>query len=281
MPVEKTVTILCDNNVTKSGFIGEHGFSCLIETGREKFLFDTGPGMSLPLNLKAAHKDLGGLDRVFISHGHDDHTGGLQWVLEQVGKVEVVAHPAIFSRHMLQEAGDRAGSPRYIGCPHTQEELEKSGAVFRFIDHTQEVGSGLWFVTGIDLDPRQFPKDPRLVLPQEQQFVPDRVPDDASLLLETVTDPLLILGCAHSGILNIVDFLKKNMGIQKLSAVLGGTHLQFYDKELIPRVIEKLEEFSVGLAGVSHCTGFEAAAELYGHFGDRFRLASAGSVFKL
>jgi 7,8-dihydropterin-6-yl-methyl-4-(beta-D-ribofuranosyl)aminobenzene 5'-phosphate synthase len=278
--MDKTVTILCDNNVSKSGFIGEHGSSCLIETGNEKYLFDTGPGMSLPFNLKAAHKELQGLNKVFISHGHDDHTGGLKWVIQQVGKVEVVAHPAIFSRHMLQESSDRAKSPRYIGCPHSQEELEKSGAVFRFIDHTQKTGSGLWFITGIDSDAKQYPNDPRLVLPQSERFVPDPVQDDASLLLETDKGPVLILGCAHSGILNIVDFLKKNMGIQKLAAVLGGTHLQFYDKKLIPRVIEKLEEFSVGLVGVSHCTGFEPAAELYRHFGERFRLASAGSVFQ-
>ena len=60
--METRITILCDNSINRSGFVGEHGFSCLIERGAEKYLFDTGPGMSLPINLKTLKMVLKGLN---------------------------------------------------------------------------------------------------------------------------------------------------------------------------------------------------------------------------
>jgi len=270
---------LCDNSISKSGFVGEHGFSLLIQRGSEKYLFDTGPGMSLPMNLNTLDMNLDGLSRVFISHGHYDHTGGLKWVIQQAGKVEVVAHPAVFSEHMRLGSHDTDESPLYIGCPYPRDELEQLGATFNFLDHTQEVNPGIWFVTGIDPVPEKLPHDDRLVLPGEKQPVPDPMEDDASILLETDTAPVLILGCAHSGVLNILDHVEKKMGIRKLHAILGGTHLMFYGPEAVSSVIDKFEKFSVDLVGVSHCTGMQAAIELAKHFGDRFMLASAGKVF--
>jgi 7,8-dihydropterin-6-yl-methyl-4-(beta-D-ribofuranosyl)aminobenzene 5'-phosphate synthase len=274
-----SITILCDNGISRSGFIGEHGFSLLIESGDKKYLFDTGPGMSLPLNLKVLNKDLKSLDKVFMSHGHYDHTGGLKWVIQQAGKVEVVAHPDIFSGHMTLNAQDTDEPPRYIGCQFTQDELEQLGATFAFTDHTREVSPGLWFVTGINPDPEKRPKDARLLIPQGEKFVRDPIEDDASLLLKTDGAPILVLGCAHAGVFNILDHIRENMGITKLRAILGGTHLMFFESKDIRRAIDKFEEFSIDLVGVSHCTGFQAAVELSKHFGDRFRLASAGTVF--
>ena len=273
------ITILCDNTISKSGFIGEHGFSLLIERMNEKYLFDTGPGMSLPFNMNRLKKNFSKLEKVFISHGHYDHTGGLKWVAQQLDKVEVLAHPFMFSRHMILDSQDTTKAPRYIGCQFPQDELEELNATFNFIDHTREVIPGLWFVTGVDPAPENSPNDTRLLIPKEDQFVHDPVRDDASLLLETDSFPILVLGCAHAGVFNILDHIKKNMGITKLRAILGGTHLMFFELEDVRRAIDKFEEFSIDLVGVSHCTGFQAAVELYNHFGERFRRASAGSFF--
>jgi len=277
--METRITILCDNSISRSGFVGEHGFSCLIERGDEKYLFDTGPGRSLPLNLKTADMDLAGLNRVFISHGHYDHTGGLLWATQQMDRIEVVAHPAVFSRHMVMDPGAPDRPTRYIGSPASREDLERSGAVFRLMDHTEEAAPGVWFVTGIDRDPDKAPKDPRLVVPEGNGFVQDFIEDDASLLIETGGPPVLVLGCAHAGVLNILQYVREKMGIDRLRAILGGTHLMFYGPEDLPRVMEEFEGFSIDLVGVSHCTGFQAAVKLSNHFGDRFAVAAAGRVF--
>ena len=275
--MEAVITILCDNSISKPGFLGEHGFSVLIEKEGVKYLFDSGPEISLQYNLKALDKNLKRLNKTFISHGHYDHTGSLKWVIKQAGNQQVVAHPAMFSAHMSLNPQDK--NARYIGCPYTQKELEELGATFNFIDHTTEIVSGVWFVTGIDKKPEQLPNDPNLKLQKGDQLIPDTMEDDASLLLETEGSPVLILGCAHSGVLNILDHIKEKMGISKLRAILGGTHLMFFGLKDIHRVINKFEEFSIDLVGVSHCTGIQATIELAKHFGDRFMVASAGSIF--
>jgi 7,8-dihydropterin-6-yl-methyl-4-(beta-D-ribofuranosyl)aminobenzene 5'-phosphate synthase len=251
--MELGITILCDNSISKSGFIGEHGFSLLIESEDEKYLFDTGPGMSLPLNLKGLNKDLKGLDKVFISHGHYDHTGGLKWVIQQLGKVEVVAHPDIFSMHMLLDSQDMGKPPRYIGCQFSQQELEHLGATFTFVDSTKEVSSGLWFVTGVDPDPENLSNDARLVIPQGEKFIRDPIKDDASLLLETDGAPILVLGCAHAGVFNILDHIRENMGIDKLQASLGGNLRNFpliwSEYPIVPVFKEQLNCQSISVTG--------------------------------
>jgi 7,8-dihydropterin-6-yl-methyl-4-(beta-D-ribofuranosyl)aminobenzene 5'-phosphate synthase len=251
----------------------------MIERGNEKYLWDTGPGISLPSNLKALGKNVKKLTGIVLSHGHYDHTGGLKWAVQESGGVQVVAHREIFSQHMAFNRKDSSEAPHAVGCPYSRQELEELGAAFHFVNYTKEIYSGIRFITGIDRIAAQLPTDPHLVIPKGDTFVPDPMEDDASLLLETDGSPLLLLGCAHAGVLNILDHIKHKMGINKLSAVLGGTHLMFFKTGNTQTFIERLEEFSVDMIGVSHCTGFKAAVELANHFGDRFKIGSAGTNF--
>ncbi len=275
----KTLTILCDNYVGRPGLVGEHGFSTLIECGERRYLFDAGSGVGLSANMKLLDKKLKGIGRIFLSHGHYDHTGGLEWVLQQTGPVNVVAHPDIFSQHYVQNPLLFATEPRYIGSPHSKEELTALGADFTFVDQTRQVEDGLWFVTGVPCKPDQSFQDPQLLLPDGQAFSPDPISDDASLLIETATDPVLLLGCAHAGVLNILDHIAETLKIRKLRAILGGTHLMFFSPERIAAVIRRFEDFGVEQVGVSHCTGMKAAVALGAHFKERFAAAAAGSVF--
>ena len=277
--MKTTVTILCDNYVGKSGLIGEHGFCVMIERGNEKYLWDTSPGISLPHNLKHLDKNLKGLNGIVLSHGHYDHTGGLKWAVKESGGVQVIAHRAVFSQHMAFNRKDTSEAPHYVGCPYSRQELEELGAAFHFVKHTKEIYAGIQFLTEIDRIAAQLPTDRHLVIPKGNKFVPDPIEDDASLLLEIDGSPILLLGCAHAGVLNILDHIKHKMGIHKLSAILGGTHLMFSGTDNLQTFMDRMEEFSVGMIGVSHCTGFRAAVELANHFGNRFAIGSAGRVF--
>src|SRR4030042_3152840 len=90
------ITILCENLVGKLIGSGEHGFSAFIETDRGNYLFDTGSGHSIVANSLILNKDLRSIKKIFLSHGHYDHTGGLPDVLKLKGKVDVHAHPHVF-----------------------------------------------------------------------------------------------------------------------------------------------------------------------------------------
>lgn len=108
------IQILCDNNIGHIDFLGEHGFSVLIEHRDKTYLFDTGQGVTLPHNVKKGDFDLQSIETIFLSHGHFDHTGGLSWVLEQTGSKRIIAHPGIFEEHMDRGDSNFSNAPRYI-----------------------------------------------------------------------------------------------------------------------------------------------------------------------
>jgi 7,8-dihydropterin-6-yl-methyl-4-(beta-D-ribofuranosyl)aminobenzene 5'-phosphate synthase len=272
------IQILCDNSISGNKFLGEHGFSAFIEREDGRYLFDTGQGSTLAYNAEQADVRLDGIQAIFLSHGHYDHTGGLAWVLTQTGPVKVVAHEAVFAPHTGLGPGDPPAS-RYIGCPRSRETLESAGARFEFHQTTFEFAPGLWFVTGFDRNPGQTPDEKRLVLPVDGGYVTDPIADDACLLLDTDSGPVLVLGCAHGGVLNILDHLAAELGVSRLHGIFGGTHLISAGVDQIQAVIDKLEAFAVRQVGVSHCTGNKAAVILARHFGDRFCHAAAGSRF--
>ncbi len=109
------VTILCENLIGRLVGSGEHGFSAFIETDKGKYLFDTGRGFSIITNSLILNKDLRTISKIFISHGHYDHTGGLPEVLKLRGDVDVHVHPHVFLDriHVIKEDGREI--KRFVG----------------------------------------------------------------------------------------------------------------------------------------------------------------------
>jgi 7,8-dihydropterin-6-yl-methyl-4-(beta-D-ribofuranosyl)aminobenzene 5'-phosphate synthase len=271
------LTILVDNNVPAgSNLVPEHGFAALIERGSERMLFDTGQGPALIENAAKLHKDLANLTCVLLSHGHYDHTGGLLHAVNMNPGIRVVAHPAVFSAHMKLDEGEKA--PRTIGIPHTRRELEDVGAVFEFIEDFREISQGLWFSGYV---PRYFksPSSPGLVTVMNGQTVSDPMEDDASLVIETPPGPCVVLGCAHAGVRNILEHVRANLGIHRIHAVIGGTHLGPSDKAETFAAIKALEDFNVQVVATAHCTGSGPTEVLRAYFGSRYCEASAGAEF--
>jgi 7,8-dihydropterin-6-yl-methyl-4-(beta-D-ribofuranosyl)aminobenzene 5'-phosphate synthase len=105
--------------------------------------------------------------------------------------------------------------------------------------------------------------------------------DDQSLILDTDKGIVLILGCAHSGMINIIHHVINKMGKEKFHAILGGTHLDFLTPEQLEESIKSLKRMEIGKIGVSHCTGMKAAFRLQQEFGDRFFYGCVGSVLEV
>jgi len=275
------ITVLCDNLVCRLGGSGEHGFSAFIEMDKGNYLFDTGIGHSIVANSFVFGKDLRTVRKIFLSHGHYDHTGGLPEVLRLRGKVNVYAHPHVFLDRIAVLKEKTKKTKRFVGIPFKKGYLESLGADFIFNTKFIEVEKGI-FLTGEVPRKTPFEKpDPRLFTEVNGKITQDILLDDQSLILDSKKGLILILGCAHSGMINIINHVINKTKGKKFYAILGGTHLDFLTPEQLEESIKSLKKIEVEKIGVSHCTGMRAAFRLHQEFGDRFFYGCVGSVLEI
>jgi 7,8-dihydropterin-6-yl-methyl-4-(beta-D-ribofuranosyl)aminobenzene 5'-phosphate synthase len=271
-------TVLCENYVDgQAGAIAEHGWSVYLETDQGNFLFDTGQGKAIINNALYFKKDLSIIKGIIISHHHWDHTGGLFDVLQQTGKIKVYSHPDIFKNSYSV----RSNVARNIGIPFRREILESKGAEFVFNTEPEEIVPGMLFSGEI---PRQtsFEKgDNKLMIKSKTGFIQDNILDDQTLFINTNRGLFIVLGCSHSGIINIINYAIKMTGQEHIHTIIGGTHLGPADEETREKSIEALKEFDIERIGVSHCTGLEVSARLLNEFGKRFFFCNVGAIVEV
>jgi 7,8-dihydropterin-6-yl-methyl-4-(beta-D-ribofuranosyl)aminobenzene 5'-phosphate synthase len=275
------ITILCENTVGRLIGLGEHGFSAFIETDQGNYLFDTGRGHSIVKNALELNKDLRTTKKIFLSHGHYDHSGGLSEVLKLRGSVDVHGHPHIFLDrfHVIKE-GEKE-TRRFVGLPFKRSYLESLGANFILNKDFMEIEKRI-FLTGEVPRKTSFEKpDPRLFSEIDGRTNLDIFSDDQSLILDTEKGLILILGCAHSGMINIINHVTHKTGKDKFYAIMGGTHLDFLTLEQLDESIKTLKKMRIEKIGVSHCTGMRAALRLQQEFGDRFFYGHVGSGLEI
>jgi 7,8-dihydropterin-6-yl-methyl-4-(beta-D-ribofuranosyl)aminobenzene 5'-phosphate synthase len=273
------ITVLCENTAAGLfGLLGEHGFAALVQKDGRNLLFDTGQGHTLAHNMRYMGLGGRGLDGIALSHGHFDHTGGLPDALLHSGGATVTAHPDVLGAKYTRRRMPEGPEHRYIGMPHSRTFLEHTlGARFRFVDECREILPGVYFSGEVPRVTDFETGDPGMMLHTERGMERDPLADDASLLLETESGPVVLLGCAHAGTVNILRHFREQTGHTRFHAVIGGTHLGFLeDTSQLDQTMLALEDFGLELLAVSHCTGQHAAAAFLGRFGSRFAFAGAG-----
>ncbi|MFA5701483.1 MAG: MBL fold metallo-hydrolase [Desulfuromonas sp.] len=274
-----TITIVCENSVGRAiPAVGEHGFACLVERDDTQLLIDTGQGFGIERNMRVLHKDFRALDGVILSHGHYDHVGGLDKVLAHTGAIDVFAHPEIFvpryarSTHAL----------RFIGIPQRRELLEALGATFQWTPRFCQVAPGIHVTGQVQRRTAYEQGAPELVVADAHAgFKPDPFHDDMGVVVETAPGLAVVLGCAHAGMINILLQVRAQFPMQKIHAVLGGTHLGPASAEQFEATMQDLEQFDIQHIGVSHCTGQNRAAMIRERVGRKFFFGSVGAVLEL
>lgn len=275
--MEVRIATLSENSAN-FGFLGEWGLSFLIKTENCQILFDTGLSTTVVHNTRVLGIDLSIVDKIVLSHGHADHTGGLREVLKRTAKkVEVIAHPDIWASKYA-----RLGEQEfYVGIPFQREELESLGASFNLTREPMHLGDGIMTTGEIPMSTSYEEVDPNIFVRQGDSLNPDPLADDLAIVIDTEQGLIVVLGCAHRGVINTLYHAQKLMGKKLIYAVIGGIHLFRSPAEQLERTVRALKEMEVKKIGVSHCTGFYASCRLAQEFGDIFSLNNAGSCFTL
>jgi 7,8-dihydropterin-6-yl-methyl-4-(beta-D-ribofuranosyl)aminobenzene 5'-phosphate synthase len=276
-----------EGGLTGDALRAEHGFSCLVtvEKGDHKtrVLFDAGlTPDGLVENMRRLELSPHDIDIIVLSHGHWDHTTGMDGLVRELGRpnVPVLIHPDFWSRRRIALPGIDP-----IELPSTSKPALE-GAGFEIVEQQQPsfLLDGSLLVTGeVDRTTTFETGFPVHQAYRDGHWQPDPlILDDQALVASVRGRGLVVLtGCGHSGIVNILRYVRKLTGDDRIHAVVGGFHLSgpAFEKIIAP-TCDALAEFSPDHLVPSHCTGWRAIHTIAARFPDAFIQNSVGTRFE-
>ena len=259
--------------------IGEWGFSALVEVDGRKILFDTGARPETVLsNIKDLKIDLSDVTEIFISHNHQDHTGGLLRLREELGKKNpgalIVAHAG---EGIFYPRVGAKGNTSYI--LESKPKFEAMGGKFEIHHEPKEIYPGVWISGPVPRihDERNWNGTGKLVMPNGD-VVEDKLPEDQSLIFDTEQGVVILSGCGHAGIVNTVEYAQKFLHKTTTETLIGGFHLFNLSDDKINWTAGKLKAYGVEKIIGAHCTGINAVFALREKIGLDRKTAVVGAV---
>lgn len=276
--MELKITTLIENMPgTDTELLYEHGLSLFIEIDGKKILFDTGKSGDFIKNTDRLNVKLGDADFFLISHGHADHGGGAIAALPYLKDgIKMYVGEEFFERKYIHE---QDGSYRFIGntfaeseIPTDRVELKKLSCDTTFLSEKVIVFKN--FGCSNDFEG----VDPKFTA-ERGEMIQDDFADEIALGLVTEKGLVVVAGCSHIGIINVLTAISKRIDMP-IYAVLGGTHLVEADDARVAKTIAAFKDLNIEIIAVSHCTG-TCINEIKDAFGDRFVLNNTGNIFEV
>lgn len=199
----------------------------------------------------------------------------MEQILKEIGSTSIYAHPALFAKRFSLKKGNMV----YTGMCLSQKDLEtRFGVKFHLYEEITEISPSVYmtglvpFSNGIETISDRFKVESAGTLNQ------DTFLDDNSLVLDTSKGLVVILGCAHRGVVNILTHVK-NKFQKPIWAIIGGTHLHKVNQQRFDFTLDYIRNENIQLIAPAHCTGIERIFELKNYFGDKVQPAFCGETF--
>jgi 7,8-dihydropterin-6-yl-methyl-4-(beta-D-ribofuranosyl)aminobenzene 5'-phosphate synthase len=259
--------------------IGEWGFAALVEADGRRILFDTGRYPDTVLrNARDLGIDLSDVRDVVLSHNHGDHTGGLIPLRTELSRRNPDAMSRVYVTSPIFWARSSYGPD---GATPSVLETKMKGLGGRFVVHDEpfELAPGVW-LTGVvprPHDERNYPQGVTVTKPDGSK-VPDNIPEDLSMVIETAKGLVVLVGCGHAGVVNTIDHARRMGGSKPVIALIGGLHLYALDDKRLDWTANALRERTVGAFIGAHCTGVEATWRIRSALGLPRDAAVVGAV---
>jgi 7,8-dihydropterin-6-yl-methyl-4-(beta-D-ribofuranosyl)aminobenzene 5'-phosphate synthase len=275
------VTIL-SSNLASGATVGEWGFSALVEVDGQCVLFDAGRYPDTVLrNAKALGADLSCVTDVVLSHFHFDHTTGLLPLLADLR----ANNPAAMQRIHVAEGfflsrrhSARSGDAEWNQMIAMRQALEAEGVTFRVHSGPVEILPAVWVTGPIKRTHAEKTFAAQIDLRLDGEWVEDFVPDSQGLTIVTDEGPIVLLGCGHSGSVNLLEQVQRDIQDHAIHALMGGMHLFAADDETLLWTARRLRRIGVQNLMAGHCTGIEPLGYLRAGLGLSRRTAVVGAV---
>jgi len=272
------VTLLSTMLVGDAKGMGEWGFSALIEADGHRVLLDTGAHADTVLqNAHDLKIDLSDVKEVILTHNHWDHVSGLMSLRKEMMKTNPAAMSVVHvSRGIFYSRPGPEGEENTMIA--LRKDYEATGGKFIEHDEAAEILPGWWLTGPV---PRKYPEHNWSSTGKVQTpagVVEDTIPEDQSLVLNTPKGLVVITGCGHAGIINILTFSREQFPDQPVQAIVGGLHLFPATDDQLNWTADKLKDFKVANLLGAHCTGIEAVYRIRERLGLPRSSAVVGSV---
>ena len=259
------LAVLCDDTVLDDLFVTEHGMSVLVDLPNgHRWLFDTGTTDVYLENARRMGLSLDGLTGIALSHGHDDHTGGLTFYSRLEGSPPVYGHPYVWHKTYQVKSGEPV---RVCGMPYLAR--KNAQPVFRAVNGVTQLDENLFLFT-------DTPRAPGSYAPIQGNFFnedgtgPCPLLDDATLVVRTPRGLVVLFGCGHAGYTNILKAIRAQFPDDKLFSVLGGLHLASAKDTVLDEAVQLTSDFKAPEFSFygGHCTGDKALQHFKAKLGE-------------